>query len=431
MPTSFYERHPVAVDRILSAASIAVTIVPAATITALLAGHAVLAGLGVFASIGFYATGYATAVIRCRRACRAAVDAARRDPLTGLPNRAVADEMLDEAARTDTPTTVALLDVNGLHTINANLGHAAGDRYLTIVAERLAIAVPPGGVLVRQGGDEFTLLAPDTSPQELADRIGAALAGPAVLAGYRIQPRAAVGIAHTTVADGAGMVDARHARARADSAMYTAKRDGGNQIRIFDPDRDLEPFPDGTRPLLRRRDVNPLAETGLGWLPAPTDDLIPVLLATDELRAMAQALTNARDRWAQAAAQAQAGMQRPASPDSSDPGWMNVEPNPAGYAGIAGLARAQHNRYTRLLDRLQSIIEAADSRDDAAGSITAAPPVSCVVLAGISAAFGPADIEALVITAAKAVCGRPDDLSSRQRELAARAYDLLQDVIDG
>jgi hypothetical protein len=293
------------------------------------------------------------------------------------------------------------------------------------MALRLARAVPDGGVLVRQGGDEFTLLAPGVDPQQLAVDIGAALAGPAVIAGLRLQPRASVGIAAT---DPAGASGANHARA--DSAMYTAKLEGGNRILVFDPDRDPEPLPDGTRPLVRRRDINPLAETGIAWLPVPGDELVPVLLAPDDLRLVAQALTTARDRWVQAAA----GAARPASEPSDEPDRMNIEPTPAGYAGIAGLARQQQARYTRLIDRLQPIIEAPDALDDTGHAPTSssgmAPAVSCVVLVGISAAFTPAEIEALIITAAEAVHGQRDDLSSRQRKLAGRAYALLQDSID-
>jgi hypothetical protein len=57
--------------------------------------------------------------------------------------------------------------------------------------------------------------------------------------------------------------------------------------------------------------------------------------------------------------------------------------------------------------------------------------MASVVLVGISAQFTPLDLEALVITAAEAVHGQREDLSSRQLDLAARAYDLLQDEIDG
>src|SRR5439155_7684627 len=139
-------------------------------------GHLVLAEIGVFASVLFYATGYAIAAACHGRQLRAAVAEARRDPLTGLPTRAVADQVLDAATRDATPITVALADIDGLHAINTNLGLAAGDQYLTAVARRLSRAVPAGGCLVRQGGDEFTVLAPHVDPAELATAIGAAMA---------------------------------------------------------------------------------------------------------------------------------------------------------------------------------------------------------------------------------------------------------------
>jgi diguanylate cyclase (GGDEF)-like protein len=431
---TFADRHPAATGTILTLAHLGVLTVPAVTILAAITGHTGLTIVGVFAGIGLYATGYAAAAMRYRQRTRQEIAQARReaararqDPLTRLPNRAVADATLAEATRAGAAMTVALIDVDGLNMVNHSVGHAGGDQYLVAVARRLARAVPRGGVLVRQGGDEFTLLAPGVDPQRLATDIGAALAGPAVIAGYRLQPRASVGIAAT---DPTGVAGANHARARADSAQYTAKLEGGNRILVFDPDRDPEPLPDGTRPLLRRRDINPLAETGIAWLPTPGDELIPVLLAPDDLHLLAQALTTAKDRWAQAAADAATGAVRPQSPPGDEEGQMNIEPAPAGYAGIAGLARQQQARYARLINRLQPIIGAADVMGEAGHGPAPAAAVSCVVLVGISAAFTPAEVEALVITAAEAVHGQLDDLSSRQRQLAARAYALLQDAID-
>jgi diguanylate cyclase (GGDEF)-like protein len=431
---TFADRHPSLTRTILTVAHLGVLTVPAATILAAMTGHTGLTIVGVFAGIGLYATGYAAAALRYRQRTRQEIAEARQeaaqarhDPLTGLPNRAVADEMLADATQAGAPMTVALIDVDGLNMVNSSVGHAGGDQYLLAVARRLARALPGDGVLARQGGDEFTLLAPDIDPQQLAVDIGAALAGPAVIAGYRLQPRASVGIAAT---DPTGVAGADHARARADSAMYTAKLEGGNRILVFDPDRDPEPLPDGTRPLVRRRDINPLAETGIAWLPAPGDELIPVLLAPDDLHLVAQALTTARDRWAQAAGEAAAGAARPQSPPSDEVGRMNIEPTPAGYAGIAALARQQQARYTRLINRLQPIIDAADVMGEASHGPAPAAAVSCVVLVGISASFTPVEIEALIITAAEAVHGQLDDLSGHQRALAARAYALLQDAID-
>ena len=201
--------RPHAARRILTLANLYALTVPAATMAALVTGHTLLAIIGVLACTGCYAAGYTVAALRLRDE----VAQARTDPLTGLPNRALADEMLDQTTRSGAAITVALIDVNGLHTINANPGHAAGDQYLITVAQRLATAVPADGVLVRQGGDEFTLIAPGANPQDLANRIGAALAGRAVIAGCRIQPRASVGVAATDATGPTGVVDAGHARA--------------------------------------------------------------------------------------------------------------------------------------------------------------------------------------------------------------------------
>jgi len=420
---TFADRYPAATDRILNTAHLTVLTVPAATVLAAITGHTVLTVIGVFASIAFYATGYGAAARRYIQRGREQLAQARRDPLTGLPNRAIADQVL--ADTTGGPMAVALIDVHGLHMINLNLGHAAGDQYLVAIARRLERAIPAGGVLVRQGGDEFTLLAPGTDPQQLTVDIGAALAGPTLVAGYRIQARASVGIAAT---NGGG--DGNHARARADSAMSTAKRAGGNQILVFDPARDPEPKLDGTRPLVRRRDIDPLAGSGVAWQPTTGDDLVPLLLAHGDVRTVHDALNAARDRWTEAVAQARAGAARPESPASDDPGRLNIEPTPTGYAGIARLAQQQQARYTRLIDRLAPLLETAESSQDAARTSAAARRTASTRQAGISAAFTPAEIEALVITAAEAVNGQPDDLSRRQRELAARAYALLQAAND-
>ncbi len=356
---TFADHHPAAIARILAVAHMGVLSVPALTILAAMTGLTGLAVVGVFVSISSYSTGYAAALCYTRR-IRAEVAQARQDPLTGLPNRAVADHMLADATRAGTPMSIALIDIDGLSMINNNFGHAAGDQYILAVARQLGRAVPDGGVLARQGGDEFSLLAPSVDPRQLATDIGAALAGPATIAGHRIQPRASVGIATTDPDDN---TDANHACARADSAMYTAKRDGGNQVRVFDPARDPEPTLDGTRPLVRRRDINPLAGAGIAWQPTPGDGLIPVLLTPNELNSVAEALTTARDRWARAAAEATAGASRPEALASGDPDQINVEPNPAGYADIARLAHKQQAHHSQLIERLRPIVEAAETLD--------------------------------------------------------------------
>ncbi|GLL03721.1 GGDEF domain-containing protein [Dactylosporangium matsuzakiense] len=241
--------------------TVALLLVAAAAVAAAATGHRVPATAGALALVGLSLARQAVTGRRHRQQLDHAVAAARRDPLTGLPNRALAEEMLTSASRGGAPITVALVDVNGLRAINNELGYAAGDAYLRLVAGGLAEAVPPHGVLVRLGGDEFLLLAWGTDPQGLAARIGAGLAGPATIGGFRARPRVSAGIA-TTATTGGGLIDARHALARADSVVAGIKRDGGDQIRVFDPARDAEPARDGTRPVLRPRDSAPGTDTG-------------------------------------------------------------------------------------------------------------------------------------------------------------------------
>src|SRR5947207_3728260 len=101
--------------------------------------------------------------------------------------------------------------------------------------------------------------------------------------------------------------------------MYTAKVAGGNHIMVYQPDRDGQPEPAGSRPLIRRRDLNPPGPDGLAWRPTSGDDLLPLLLSVDEARTVHEALYAARDRWAQAAADAQAGTDTGQAPITQTP----------------------------------------------------------------------------------------------------------------
>ncbi|GIJ64910.1 GGDEF domain-containing protein [Virgisporangium aurantiacum] len=289
------------------------------TVTVLGAAMGTLCGpvwAPVAAAAAAFVSGYTISTVHWHAWAHARVDAAVHDPLTGLPTRTVLEDKLDAVTRAGAAVTVALADVDGLHAINANFGHAAGDQYLTAVAYRLARAVPAGGLLVRQSGDEFTMLVPGVDADGLATAIGAAMAGPAVIAGYRIQPRVSVGIAtsdggvrHGGVLKGdvmhGGVMhgDARHARARADVAMFAAKVAGGNHVRIWDRARHGEPAADGTRPVRRRRDIDLSPGPGVAWQPASAaTDLIPLLLPPADARLVYQALTGARDAGTDTAA---------------------------------------------------------------------------------------------------------------------------------
>ena len=349
---TFVAAHPDTTAMLVVTGGLLALSTPAVLVFAVLRHLTVLGLAASAASLLLYGGGYLAAVWH-RRDLRAALDAARRDPVTGLPTRAVAEQALRTASVDRIRLTVALADVDGLRAVNNGLGHAAGDQLLHAIAERLGQAVPPGGLLARLGGDEFVLLAPDTDPGALATAIGVALAGPVSIGGHRLQPRASVGIAATDA-----LVDAHYALARADAAMYTAKDLAGNQALVFDPDRDGEPERDGTRPLVRRRDQRPSCTDALTWAtPRPGEQLVPVLWTAADLATIHAAVAAERDRFTEAAAEAEAGATRPDTPsEPAGDGVINVEPTPRGYARIAARFGAEAARYDRVAKRLSALV---------------------------------------------------------------------------
>src|SRR5690348_10909103 len=160
------------------------------------------------------------------------------DDLTGLGNRRLLHEKVDEALAGLPPESVhlALIDLDDFKTVNDRLGHLVGDALLRAVADRLddvAGRLDTGGAtLVRLGGDEFALLlapmAPDAADTAVA-RIAESLQTPLRVAGDDLVMHASIGLAD---ADPAGPlagthvdatpVDARELLRRADVAMYTA-----------------------------------------------------------------------------------------------------------------------------------------------------------------------------------------------------------------
>jgi diguanylate cyclase (GGDEF)-like protein/PAS domain S-box-containing protein len=162
------------------------------------------------------------------------------DALTGLANRALFCDRLDialaEPGLAAGALVVLFLDVDDFKTINDSLGHAAGDRLLSIAAERLQACVRPEDTVARFAGDEFALLLPDVESLAhavaIADRIGRALREPLVLEGRKTVISASIGIASSTVSRQVGAQDMLR---EADAAMYHAKRSGKNMTVVFDP----------------------------------------------------------------------------------------------------------------------------------------------------------------------------------------------------
>jgi diguanylate cyclase (GGDEF)-like protein len=149
---------------------------------------------------------------------------ALRDPLTGLANRRALDERLGyeiaRHTRQGEVFAVLALDLDGFKAVNDRFGHDAGDEVLCETADALVGAVRAQDTVVRLGGDEFCVLAPQTgeaAAEHLADRVRAALAGVTTgVSGLSASIGAAVFPADGTTPDGL--------LAAADQAAIVAKR---------------------------------------------------------------------------------------------------------------------------------------------------------------------------------------------------------------
>ncbi|MFF3457094.1 putative bifunctional diguanylate cyclase/phosphodiesterase [Streptomyces sp. NPDC002730] len=166
---------------------------------------------------------------------------ATHDALTGLPNRTLFFERLEKALSAGDGARFGLcyLDLDGFKAINDSLGHAAGDRLLVEVADRLqSCATAPGEMVARLGGDEFVALTtgPDTQREvdDLAARILAALASPIRVDGREFTVRGSIGI----VEGPAGERTTAEVLRSADITMYRAKSAGGNRFELADPEAD-------------------------------------------------------------------------------------------------------------------------------------------------------------------------------------------------
>jgi diguanylate cyclase (GGDEF)-like protein len=165
---------------------------------------------------------------------------AQHDLLTGLANRALFAERLEQAAsglrQKGRAFTVFMLDLDRFKQVNDTLGHPAGDKLLIEVAQRLKSSLREGDVLARLGGDEFAIIQEHEKNQEegaiaLALRIIALIEEPFDLDGSRVEIGTSIGIA---AAPKHGF-DPDVLMQRADIALYAAKSAGRNDFRIFEP----------------------------------------------------------------------------------------------------------------------------------------------------------------------------------------------------
>jgi diguanylate cyclase (GGDEF)-like protein len=179
-----------------------------------------------------------------QRAERRLARLALRDALTGLPNRVLLADRLEQAlarasrSSSDEPPdgrgnlVLMFVDLDGFKGVNDRLGHHAGDELLIQVGRRLRAELRGADTVARLGGDEFTVLcegvADDGAAMALAARLGTELAKPYLLEDGRADVSAAVGVAVARP----GREDAAGLLRRADAAMYAAKRAGRGQAAL-------------------------------------------------------------------------------------------------------------------------------------------------------------------------------------------------------
>jgi diguanylate cyclase (GGDEF)-like protein/PAS domain S-box-containing protein len=169
---------------------------------------------------------------------------AEHDHLTGLPNRLLLNDRLNQAiamaSRNKNLMAILFLDLDNFKHINDSLGHPAGDKLLQSVAGRLLRCVRAPDTVSRQGGDEFVLLLHNLrhaeDPATTARRILNALKEAHSIEGHDLHVTASIGI---SVFPEDGM-DAETLLKNADTAMYQAKESGRQNFRFFKPEMNIK-----------------------------------------------------------------------------------------------------------------------------------------------------------------------------------------------
>jgi diguanylate cyclase (GGDEF)-like protein len=153
-------------------------------------------------------------------------DAALHDHLTGLPNRVLLEDRMEQAGlraarQPGYRFAILLLDLDGFKAVNDTLGHAAGDLLLVEVARRLTGLLRKSDTVARLGGDEFVILLDGAASfQTVVENVTAAVSAPFFLDGERVAVGCSIGVA---VSGEDGGSDPDHLLREADAEMYKAK----------------------------------------------------------------------------------------------------------------------------------------------------------------------------------------------------------------
>jgi diguanylate cyclase (GGDEF)-like protein len=161
---------------------------------------------------------------------------ASHDLLTGLHNRRGTLDELDRMLLDATerhPIGLLFIDLDRFKSVNDTLGHRGGDRYLTVIADRLARSIEAGGLAGRMGGDEFVVLLPgldQAATLAVANRLVGVLGQPVHAEGRELPSGVSIGVASAPDHGTTSSQLLRHANA----ALYRAKAAGRNRVELFD-----------------------------------------------------------------------------------------------------------------------------------------------------------------------------------------------------
>lgn len=164
------------------------------------------------------------------------------DPLTGIPNRVLLADRLNQALahtrRANNTMAVCYLDLDGFKPINDQFGHDIGDQLLIEISQRIKDCLRAGDTVARIGGDEFVLLLLDFNAahecQAVLQRMLDRVAEPASIGGHCVSVSASLG--YTLFP--ADPADTETLLRHADQAMYSAKQGGKNRYHLFDREQD-------------------------------------------------------------------------------------------------------------------------------------------------------------------------------------------------